>query len=217
MSPLSRRAILKSAIGQLLLAPFAFAQTRNVAKPRPLAADAVTHDWTTFLGPTHNAVSTETKLNRKLPPPLIWEFAKGTSYTSPAIAGDRLLFLHRIGNEEVLECLHPETGARSWQARYPTDFEDRYGYNNGPRASPVIDAERAYSVGAQGQLYCLELQTGKVIWERDLDREYKVPQDFFGRGSTPLVEGSLLIVNVGAPGGPSVVGFDKMTGREVWR
>jgi outer membrane protein assembly factor BamB len=81
----------------------------------------------------------------------------------------------------------------------------------------VIDAERAYSVGAQGQLHCLELQTGKVIWKRDLDREYKVPQDFFGRGSTPLVEGPLLIVNVGAPGGPSVVGFDKMTGREVWR
>jgi outer membrane protein assembly factor BamB len=217
MSLISRRAILKSAIGHALLAPFAFAQTRGVSKPKPLAADAVTHDWTAFLGPTHNAMSTETKLGRKLPPPLVWEFAKGTGYTSPAIAGDRLLFLHRIGNEEVLECLHPETGARSWQVRYPTDFEDRYGYNNGPRASPVIDAERAYSVGAQGQLHCLELQTGKVIWKHDLDREYKVPQDFFGRGSTPLVEGSLLIVNVGAPGGPTVVGFDKMTGREVWR
>ena len=217
MSLLSRRAILKSAIGHALLAPFAFAQTRNVAKPKTLAGDAVTDDWTTFLGPTHNAVSTETKLSRKLPPPLIWEFAKGTSYTSPAIAGDRLLYLHRIGKEEVLECLHPETGARSWQVRYPTDFEDRYGYNNGPRASPIIDAERAYTVGAQGQLHCLELQTGKVIWKRDLDREYRVPQDFFGRASTPLIEGSLLIVNVGAPGGPSVVGFDKATGREVWR
>jgi hypothetical protein len=117
MSLISRRAILKSVIGHALLTPFAFAQTRGVSKPKPLAADAVTHNWTSFLGPTHNAMSTETKLGRKLPPPLVWEFAKGTSYTSPAIAGDRLLFLHRIGNEEVLECLHPETGARSWQVR----------------------------------------------------------------------------------------------------
>jgi outer membrane protein assembly factor BamB len=217
MSPISRRAILTGLIGNVLATRFLFAQTRSLSKPKPLASDAVTHDWTTFLGPTHNAISTETKLSRKLPPPLIWEFTKGTSYSSPAIAGDRLLYLHRVGGEEIVECLHAETGARNWQVRYPTDFEDRYGYNNGPRSSPIIDADRAYSVGAQGQLYCLEIGTGKVIWKHDLDKEYRVHQDFFGRASTPLIEGSLLIVNVGAPGGPCVVGFDKTTGREVWR
>jgi outer membrane protein assembly factor BamB len=217
MSLISRRAVLTSVIGSALGSRFVFAQTRNLSKPKPLAADAVTHDWTSFLGPTHDAISTETKLTRTLPPPLIWEFAKGTSYTSPAIAGDRLLYLHRVGNEEILECLHAETGARNWQVRYPTDFEDRYGYNNGPRTSPVIDGDRAYSVGAQGQLHCLDLQSGKVIWKRDLDKEYRVPQDFFGRASTPLIEGPLLIVSVGAPGGPCVVGYDKTTGAEVWR
>jgi outer membrane protein assembly factor BamB len=217
MSLMSRRAVLMGAIGSAFGPRFVSAQTSNLSKPRPLASDAVTHDWTTFLGPTHNAISTETRLSRKLPPPLVWEFAKGTGYTSPAIAGERLLFLHRVGTQEALECLHPETGARFWQFRYPTTFEDRYGYNNGPRASPVIDGERAYSLGAQGQLHCLELASGKLIWKRDLDNEYKVPQDFFGRASTPLVEGSLLIVSVGAPGGPCVVGFDKMTGRDVWR
>jgi outer membrane protein assembly factor BamB len=74
-----------------------------------------------------------------------------------------------------------------------------------------------YSAGAQGQLHCLDLGTGKVIWKRDLEIEYRVAQDFFGTASTPLIEGQLLIVNVGAPGGPCVVGFDKTTGREVWR
>ena len=77
--------------------------------------------------------------------------------------------------------------------------------------------ERVYTVGAEGKLHCLELATGKVVWKRDLRAEYKVPQDFFGTASTPLVEGRLLIVNVGAPGGPCVVGLDKTTGREVWR
>ena len=186
-------------------------------KPKPLAKDAVTHDWTSFLGPAHNGTSTETRLSRTLPPPLVWEFPKGTSYTSPAIIGDRLLFVHRVGDEEIVECLHAETGARHWQFRYATDFEDRYGYNNGPRSSPVIDGDRVYTVGAQGQLHCLDMRSGKLVWRRNINAEYKVPQDFFGTASTPLVEDKLLIVNVGAPGGPCVVGLDKATGREVWR
>ena len=67
-----------------------------------------------------------------------------------------MLFLHRVGDEEIVECLHPETGASALGVSgYPTDFEDRYGYNNGPRSSPVIDGERVYTVGAQGQLHCL--------------------------------------------------------------
>ena len=108
-------------------------------------------------------------------------------------------------------------GATHWQFRYPTNFEDRYGYNNGPRASPVIDAGAVYTLGAQAQLHCLDLGTGKLIWKRDLEPEYRIRQDFFGAASTPLIEGQLLIVNVGVPGGPCVVGLDKTTGREVWR
>ena len=195
----------------------AFGQTRVHQKPKPLAKDAVTHDWTAFLGPSHNAVSTETRLTRKLPPPLLWEFARGTGYASPAIAVERLVFLHRRANEEIVECLHSETGTSHWQFRYRTAFEDRYGYNNGPRSSPVIDGERVYTVGAEGTLHCLDLASGKLVWKRDLRVDYKVPQDFFGTASTPLVEGGLLIVNVGAPGGPSVAAFDKATGREAWR
>jgi outer membrane protein assembly factor BamB len=217
MALISRRAMLGGLLGNVLGTRSVLGQTRVFSRPRPLAADAVSADWTSFLGPAHNATSIETKLNRKLPPPLIWAFTKGAGYASPAIAGDRLVFLHRLGDEEIVECLHAETGATSWQFRYHTDFEDRYGYNNGPRSSPVIEAARVYSAGAQGQLHCLDLKTGRLIWKRDLAREYRVPQDFFGTASTPLIEGQLLIVNVGAPGGPSVVGFDKATGREAWR
>jgi len=217
MSLISRRAIFKGLIVNVLGTGVVGAQTHLLSKPKPLAKDAVTHDWTAFLGPTHNAISTETRLSRRLPPPLVWEFAKGTGYASPAIAGERLVLLHRLGNEEIVECLHAETGATNWQFRYPTDFEDGYGYNNGPRSSPVIDAARAYTVGAQGQVHCLDLATGKLIWKRNLESEYLVRQGFFGTASTPLIEGQLLIMNVGAPGGPSVVGLDKTTGREMWR
>jgi len=214
---ISRRSALQALAAQALAAGAAFGQTRLHQKPKPLPQGAVTHDWTSFLGPSHNAVSTETRLSRTLPPPLVWEFAKGTGYATPAVAGDRLLFLHRLADEEIVECLHAETGASRWQLRYTTAFEDRYGYNNGPRSSPVIDGDRVFTVGAEGKLHCLELGSGRIVWKRDLRAEYRVPQDFFGTASTPLVEERLLIVNVGAPGGPCVAGLDKATGREVWR
>ena len=217
MPTVSRRSVLQALLASALAARSASGQTPSTRKPKPLAKDAVTSDWPSFLGPSHNAVSAETRLSRQLPPPLVWEFAKGTGYATPAVAGDRLVFLHRLANEEIVECLHPETGANRWRFRYATAFEDRYGYNNGPRSSPVIDGERVYTMGAEGKLHCLELASGKLMWRLDLAATYKVPQEFFGTASTPLVEGQLLIVNVGAPGGPTVAAFDKATGREVWR
>ena len=188
-------------------------------KPKPLHPDAVTHDWVSFLGPTHNAVSTETHLLEELDdtqPKLAWALRKGTSYTSPAIQGEYLVYLHRVGNVERVECLHPESGDLYWQFEYPTDYRDRYGYNNGPRASPVIDGDRVYTYGALAQLHALELKTGELLWKRNIAEEFKAPQDFFGISNTPLVEGDLLIINVGAPGGPTVAAFDKLTGKLVW-
>jgi len=186
---ISRRAIFQALLLNAAGTRLVSAQTRVLSKPKPLAAGAVTHDWTAFLGPTHNAVSTETRLSRTLPPPLVWEFPRGTGYASPAIAGDRLVFLHRLGDEEIVECLHAETGSMNWRFRYPTDFEDRYGYNNGPRSSPVIDGTRAYTTGAQGQLHCLELASGKLIWKHDLEKEYRVAQDFLALPRRPSSRG----------------------------
>lgn len=189
------------------------------ARPKPLAAHTVTEDWPTFLGRAGKPVSSETNLLQEFGPDgprLVWELSKGTGYSSPSIQGDYLVYLHRSGNEEVIDCLRPETGERYWSYRYRTDFRDRYGYNNGPRSNPVIDGDHVYTYGAQGKLHCLRLKTGQVVWSRDIAAEFKVPQDFFGIATTPLIEGDLLILNVGAPGGPEVAAFDKLTGRMVW-
>jgi len=217
MALVSRRIVLQALAAQALGAGIASGQARAHRKPKSLRVGAVSDDWRSFLGPSHNAVSSETPLTRALPPPLVWEMPRGTGYASPAVAGAHLVFVHRLGDEEIVECLLAETGARRWQFRFGTEFEDRYGYNNGPRSSPVIDGDRVFTSGAEGKLHCHDLATGALLWKRDLRNEYKVPQDFFGTASTPLVEGELLIVNVGAPGGPCVIGLDKTTGRERWR
>ena len=166
-SGISRRALLQALLAHAA-GGVAWAQARVHAKPRPLAKDAVTHEWASFLGPTHNAVSTETRLSRTLPPALVWEYPKGTSYAAPAVAGGHVVLVHRVGEEEIVELLQPETGMRQWNFRYSTDFEDRYGYNNGPRSSPVIDGDRVFTVGAQGQLHCLDLRSGALVWRRNI-------------------------------------------------
>ena len=199
--------------------PKDYARVKFHAKPKPLPKGAVTHDWTCFLGPTHNAISTETKLIEKFPKDglkLVWELEKGTGYASPAVLGDRLIFPHRVGDEVLVECLHPQTGQSYWRFKHETKYVDRFGYNNGPRASPVIHGDRVFVDSAEGELFCLKLDTGKLIWKRDLAGEYQVLQDFFGTVPTPLVEGGLLIANVGAAGGPCVVGLDLGTGKVMW-
>ena len=193
--------------------------------PKPLARDAVTSDWPSFLGPNHNSVSPETKLLAEFPkggPSLVWEMNKGPGYSAPAVLGDRVVLLHRVEGDEVVDCLKADTGQRYWRLTYPSNYMDRYGYCDGPRASPVIASGTnaadalVYTIGAEGTLHCIELSTGRVLWRRDLLKEFGLTQNFFGVGSTPLVEGDKLIVNIGAQRGPCVAAFDLKTGRMAW-
>ena len=217
MPLLSRRALLQALLWQARPSALVGGQAEVHRDPSSLAPGAVTNDWTSFLGPSHNAVSSERPLRKDLPPPLVWELRKGSGYASPAVAGDRLVFIHRIEDEEVVECLHSGTGATRWQFRYDTSYEDRYGYNNGPRSSPVIARGRVFTVGAEGKLHCFDLESGEQLWRWDFRADYGVRQEFFGTASTPLVEDELLVVNVGGPRGACVVGFEAASGREVWR
>ena len=212
-----------------LLPPLLFAAatdnpvaTLHEAAP-PLAPDAQVQDWPWFAGPTHDGVCRETFLLEKWPaggPKLLWEMAKGSGYSSPSVAGDLLVYFHRVGDEEVVLCLDAETGVRRWRFAYPTRYRDRYGYSNGPRATPVIEARRVTTLGAEGMLHCLDIDSGKQFWTRNLQRDFRQPSGFFGVTASPLLEGGLLIVNVGAPqadDGACVVAFDKLTGETRWQ
>src|SRR5439155_11536619 len=109
-----------------------------------------------------------------------------------------------------------ETGQRFWSFAYPTTYADRYGWSDGPRVGPTIGGERVFTYGVEGKLHCLDLQTGRVVWKRDILAEFKLNQNYFGVGSAPLLEGGKLIVNIGARNGPCVAAFDAKTGRMAW-
>jgi outer membrane protein assembly factor BamB len=203
-----------------IVVPLTLFGQQEARPPKPLAPEAVTSDWTRFLGPSNDCTSPETHLLKSWPagggPDVVWEMPTGEGYATPVIQGDRLVYFHRVGGEAVVECRHPETGSRQWEFRYPTDYVDEYGYSNGPRCPPVIDGKRVYTYGSEGWLHCLRLDSGDVVWKRHLFAEYHLVQNFFGVGDTPLVEGDLVIVNLGAPEGPCVLALNKHTGETAW-
>jgi outer membrane protein assembly factor BamB len=190
-----------------------------VAVSLGLAVVAVAADWPQFLGPTRDGVSAEKGLFEtwtKKGPPLRWSVPVGEGYAGPVVVGERVLLFHRVGNEEVIECFDTDKGKSSWKFAYGTKYQDQYGKGDGPRATPVVSGGKIYTLGAEGVLTCVELDGGKKVWQEALASKYKLRANFFGVGTTPLVEGDLLLVNVGAKGA-GVVAFNKDSGKEVWK
>lgn len=176
-------------------------------------------DWPQFLGPRANNTSLETGLLDQWPetgPLILWSKAIGTGYSAPSVRGERLVLHHRIGSQEIIVCFDAATGQPLWQHAYPSGFIDPYGYNNGPRGTPLLTADRCYTFGAEGKLVCLNLLTGELIWQRDTQKDWTVPEAFFGAGSSPMLDGDKLIVMVGGQPNSGVVAFDAATGATLW-
>lgn len=176
-------------------------------------------DWPQFLGPRQDGTSLETGLVRAIPTnglPVVWERPIGTGYSAPSLISGMLVTFHREKNEEIIEAMDPATGASRWRHGYPSAYRDPYGYNNGPRCAPILTEQRVYTFGAEGKLTCVERATGKRVWQRDTAKDFNVPEAFFGVGSTPILEGGLLLVMVGGQTDAGVVAFDPETGATRW-
>ncbi|MCS6865017.1 MAG: PQQ-binding-like beta-propeller repeat protein [Gemmataceae bacterium] len=176
-------------------------------------------DWPQFLGPHRDGHSPETQLNWNWPPTgpkVLWTFNAGSGWAGPVVAGQRLIFFHRLGDEEIVVCLDPATGQEQWKHRSATNYQDDFGFDNGPRATPTIAGNTVYTLGAAGELTALELTTGKKIWARNLLKDYQASKGFFGVACSPLVVDGKVLVNVGAKGA-GIVAFDAASGQEVWK
>jgi len=183
-------------------------------------APAGAADWPWFLGPTHDGVSAETGLLKRWPkdgPRLVWEMTTGETYAAPSVVGGKLILFHRLGDEEVVECLDARSGRRIWKHAYPTQYVDRYRYNGGPRAAPAIADGRVYTFGAEGKLHCLDFAAGKPHWSVPVKERFNVDDNFFGVGSAPVVEGDLLIIAAGGADHAGLVAFDRRTGDVKWK
>ena len=176
-------------------------------------------DWPQIGGPNRNGISKETKLLPKWGqngPPVAWKKQVGSGFSAPVIADGKLLLFHQIGNKETVTCMEANTGKVLWQTGYVTTFQDNFGKGEGPRATPVIDNGKVYTLGAEGYLQCLNFKDGSKVWGFALKDRYNLPQNYFGIGTSPVVAGKLLLVNVGGTQ-TGIVGFRTDNGKEVWR
>jgi outer membrane protein assembly factor BamB len=145
--------------------------------------------------------------------------AVGLGLAGPAVAGDRLVLFHRVKNEEVVEALDARTGTGLWRYAYPTAYRDDFGFDEGPRAVPVVAGGRVYTFGAEGQLHAVDLASGRGLWNVDTMRRFGVRKGFFGAAGSPLVEDGRVIANIGGKDGAKaagIVAFHADTGAVLW-
>jgi outer membrane protein assembly factor BamB len=185
---------------------------------KPLHTRQAGDDWPVFLGPTGNSISAEKGIITPWPQRglrLVWHREIGEGYCAPSISQGRLFLFEREGNTARLVCLHSETGKEQWKFEYPTQYRDKFGYNGGPRCCPIVDGDRVYLYGAEGMLHCLQVADGKPLWRVDTQTKFGVIPNYFGVGSTPVIEGDLLIVQVGgSPPGSDKVDFGDLKGNK---
>lgn len=177
-------------------------------------------DWPDFRGPDRDGVYGGGDLTTEFladGPPVVWDKEVGAGFSNPVVSNGRLILFHRRGGDEVIEALDAKTGEQRWSFVYPTSYHDDFGFDEGPRASPVVAGGQVYTFGAEGTLTCLSLATGAKIWQRNVNTEFNVAKGYFGAASTPLVDGRRLYLNVGGSDGAGIVAFDKDTGKTLWQ
>jgi outer membrane protein assembly factor BamB len=185
-----------------------------------VAATARAGDWPQILGPHRDGRAEGEKLSDSWPadgPKLVWERTVGRGYAGVAVVGERGVLFHRVENQEVVEAFDVKTGKPSWKYAIPTLYVSGISPDDGPRCVPIIHGDHVIVFGAQGHLACLRLADGTKVWAHDTHGEFGVPESYFGAGSSPLVEGDKVIVNIGgAKSEAGVVAFSLDTGKPVW-
>lgn len=178
-------------------------------------------DWPQWGGPQRDIVWRETGIISEFETdgllPRLWSAAVGEGYSGPAVADGRVYLTDRIHadqNERVL-CFDAETGDQLWVHEYPARYT--VSYPAGPRATPVVDEGRVFTIGAVGHMFCLDVDTGKQIWAKEFPADYGTQLPTWGMAASPLVDGDRLITLVGGTDGSLIVAFDKATGKEIWR
>ena len=175
-------------------------------------------DWPQFLGPSRNGVYTGGELNEKWPssgPRVVWRKEVGSGLSGPVVTQNRLILFHRVADREVVESFDALVGTPQWRHAYPTSYRDDFGFDEGPRAVPVVAGGIVYTFGAEGKLHAVDLATGKPMWNVDTMRQFEVEKGYFGAAGSPLVEGGKVIANVGGKKA-GIVAFDAKTGKVLW-
>jgi outer membrane protein assembly factor BamB len=199
-------------------------------------ATGLADDWPQWLGPRRDSVWRERGILGKFPrngPKVLWRAPAAWGYAGPAVADGRVYVMDYVTNADVpklnsayrrpevkgkerVRCLDAKNGDVLWKHEYDCPY--RISHPGGPRCTPTVQDAKVYTLGAEGNLFCLDARKGKVIWAKDFKKHYRAQTPLWGFAGHPLVHGKSVFCVVGGQGaGSMVVGFDKDSGKELWK
>src|SRR5229473_1755697 len=172
--------------------------------PLTLVWPARAADWPNWRGPRHDGISAETGLLKSWPaggPKRVWQKDLTGGYSSIVVADGRLFTQTKDQKEDLVLCVDALTGKTLWEYRYPCDYAQYPSLDKrfltGPKATPTVDGDRVYALGNTGMLQCLDVRTGKRIWERDFLKLSDRPCPSYGYCNSPFIVKDLLFVQPG--------------------
>lgn len=198
-----------------------FSTTLSIAASILFATVALADDWPQWQGPDRNAISKERGLLQEWPkggPPLAWKITGlGGGYSAPAVAAGRLYGLSNRGGDEVVWALSESDGKSLWTARLaPAAEGGRDEGREGTGCTPTVDGDRLYVLGLNGDLACLSVADGKILWRRSLTQDFGGRVPMWRYNESPLVDGDKVVCT---PGGDDaiLVALNKTTGELIWK
>ena len=175
--------------------------------------------WTDFRGPHRDGRYNETAVSSEWPAkglPLVWRQSIGGGHASFVIANGRAFTIEQRRRQEVTAAYDMATGRELWAHGWDGEFQESMG-GDGPRATPTFHEGRVYSLGAAGELRCLDAATGKRIWSRNILTDNHGDNLQWGMSNAPLIVDDKVIMLPGGPSGQSVVAYNKVSGEPVWK
>jgi outer membrane protein assembly factor BamB len=195
--------------------------TLTVAAACAWGAAATANDWPQWQGPNRNAVSQERGLLQEWAPdgpPLAWKVdGLGGGDSAPSVAAGRIFGMAHRDDDEVVWALSETDGSPLWVTRLgPASREGRSPSQEGPGATPTVDGELLYVMGLAGNVACLQVGDGSIVWQRRLQDDFGARLPTWSFRESPLVDGDKVVVT---PGGEDVtlVALDKLTGETIWK
>jgi len=171
-------------------------------------------DWPCWRGPDRNGISSETGWQAQWPaegPKRLWQASVGTGFSSFSVSDGRVFTMGNSNNTDWVFCLEAGTGRKVWGQSYPCPLDPK-NFEGGPCATPTVADGRIYTFSRKGDLFCLGAAKGTVLWSKNLNRELGLEIPTWGCASSALVEGAMVVVNMGSAG----VALDARTGKVIW-